>query len=202
MEKVHSTEKLLNSVISRASRCKMLSRRIGCSSSPRMSVGFSDVVVVFLCHGNFSLTACLVLYNLDFICFLLFLEFVDDLVDVGMCRLHSLLKPSRQLLVLVLFQSWQWESAFYQSLCYIVCELDTVFSVWCMFQCVQPIVFNFVQWQEWQSCCTTNKFVDIWQVFLVSLEAKLLSLLPYGFAVVEQASFKFCCLERLYCSTA
>ena len=51
IEKVHSTEWFLNSVISRASRCKMLSRRTGCSSSPRMSVGFSGAVVVLLCHG-------------------------------------------------------------------------------------------------------------------------------------------------------
>ena len=54
MEKVYSIEWLLNSVISRASRCKMLSHRTGCSSTPRMSVGFPDAVVVLLCHGTSS----------------------------------------------------------------------------------------------------------------------------------------------------
>ena len=56
MEKVYSTEWLLSSVISRASRCKMLSRRTGCSSSRRMPVGFANAVVVhvFLCHGTSS----------------------------------------------------------------------------------------------------------------------------------------------------
>ena len=77
MERFHSTE-WLNAVISRPSRCNMLSRRTVCSSSRRMSIGFSDAVVFFyvtvLLHRFSLFTDCRVLYHLDFICCLLSLN--------------------------------------------------------------------------------------------------------------------------------